>query len=165
VGRRICVGPGIYPISGWENVDLNLSPEKDRTSPAPIVQGDALELDYTGAETVFAGHFIEHLDPDDAHRFIRRVRTQAPEATLILVVPVLDRCGDPSVDFGLLQQIISHHALRPDSPRGISHRSWWRTRDLMAALQSAGYSKVTENATCPHLVAQVPWQICLYARS
>jgi hypothetical protein len=165
VGRRICVGPGPYPVPGFENVDLNLPPVKGRSNETPIVQGDALDLDYTGAEIVFAGHFIEHLDPTDADRFLRRVRAQAPEATLILVVPVLDRCNDQSVDFALLQQIVSHHALKPDSPRGISHRSWWRTRDLMASLQHAGYAKVTENPACPYLTAAVPWQICLYAKS
>jgi hypothetical protein len=163
VGRRICVGPGPFPILGWENYDLNPSSEKDCANAAHIIKRDAFEVDYAGAEYVFAGHFIEHLDPVDAHRFIRMVREKAPEAVLILVVPVLDRSNDPSVDFALLQQIISHHTTYPDAPRGIAHRSWWRTRDLLSALQAAGYSKVTEWPDCPWLVAQVNWQIVLKA--
>jgi len=161
MGRRINCGCGPFPILNWENYDLNPPTEKECANAAHILKKDAFEVDYRGAEYVFAGHFIEHQTPEDARRFVKMIYDQAPQATLVLVVPVLDRTNDPAVDFALLQQIISHHEMYPNAPYGIAHRSWWRTKDLLALLQWVGYHRVTEWPDCPWLTARVGWQIVL----
>jgi len=164
VGRHINVGCGQYPIqSPFENYDINVTSPAASHAGRPVLYGDAFKLDYAGAELVFAGHFLEHQTPEDAHRFIRLVRQQAPAAALVLVVPVLDRCNHPSVDFKLLQQIVSHYTVYPDAAPGIAHRSWWRTRDVISAVQDAGYGHVSEWPDCPWLVARVDWQVVLRA--
>lgn len=163
MARKINVGCGGFPLPtpDWENYDLNVIKPEAGYAGRKVVIANAFEVSYKGADFVYAGHFIEHQTIQDAQRWIRLVREQAPGAVLAVTVPAFDRCNDPSVDHALLQDMVS--APVPGQPPGIAHQSWWRTRDLHRELAKAGYAHIEEWPNCPWLVAQVKWQVCLKA--
>jgi predicted SAM-dependent methyltransferase len=83
--RRLNVGSGDFPLPGWANLDS--SPERN----AEIV-ADAIEY-LRGCEggrwdEIYAGHFLEHLEREEALEFLRECwRVLAPGGRLGIVVP------------------------------------------------------------------------------
>lgn len=154
MGRKINIGCGDHVLEGFENVDgqrVGMNPK--------IIIGNALEYNYQGADQVYAGHFVEHLSVDDARKLFRKVRSDAPEAELIITIPAIERSN--KVPFWWLQIIVFGSKRWP----GDNHVSAWRTNDLDAELRSAGFTRIQEWPDCPYLMERVDWQVCLRAMS
>ncbi|MCB1008807.1 MAG: methyltransferase domain-containing protein [Acidobacteria bacterium] len=82
---RLHLGCGPLRLEGWVNVDLERFPAVD-------VQCDARRrLPFRGARYVFAEHFLEHLDLDDALALLADCRELLePDGVLRLTTPNLD---------------------------------------------------------------------------
>lgn len=83
--RRLNVGSGQFPLRYWTNLDE--SPSCPATlhchvPPLPFPDG--------ALDDIYAGHFLEHLEPDEADAFLRECwRCLAPGGRLGVVVPDL----------------------------------------------------------------------------
>jgi hypothetical protein len=160
MGRKINVGCGGYRIKGFENVDTMYWPPLDDYPDLPIIIGDARTYDYSGAETVFLGHCLEHFVLDEARALLRRIKEQAPKADLVITVPAMERCGGSDVDWKVLMAMIGY---APDAPPGVGHRCWYRSSDLKREIHEAGYPNVIEWPECPWLVSHANWQVTFKA--
>ena len=81
---RVNVGCGLYPLPGWINVDEDADDSfadmVRRVPPLPFEDNDIGEI--------YAGHFLEHLEPDDADAFLdEAMRVLVPGGILGLMVP------------------------------------------------------------------------------
>jgi predicted SAM-dependent methyltransferase len=80
---RVNVGCGDFPLAGWLNIDEAEDSAADmvrRVPPLPFDDNDVTEL--------YAGHFFEHLTPEDANAFLdEAMRVLAPGGRLGLMVP------------------------------------------------------------------------------
>lgn len=153
MGRKVNVGCGEYILKDFENVDgfaVN-------GNPAVIVV-DALQYDYRDTDLVYAGHFMEHLTIDDGRAFLRRVAAQAPAATVVVTVPVVDRCDAEA--FWWFQMIV----FGGRRWKGDEHKSVWRVKDIHREMAEAGYKVLEEWPDCPYLADRVGWQICIKGR-
>ena len=81
--RRLNVGCGQFPLHYWTNLDAAEDAYADiRVTVPPLPYADA------SLDDIFAGHFLEHLAPDDADVFLRECyRCLAPGGRLGIVVP------------------------------------------------------------------------------
>ena len=162
--RKINVGCAqhIFP-EPWENVDLQTYSDADYTK-GKFIQADAITYDYTDAEYVFAGHFLEHLTRQEGIEWIRKVRFEAPASTLLIAIPAIDLAVS-LCDHEFLQQVASY----PDKPYDPStrrgwHASLWRTHDLLEVLTKAGYTKLSDATGNPLLSGVGQWQFVIEAK-
>lgn len=88
---RLNLGCGEFPASGWVNVD-----SWPGVNPDVVASLLALPFPDQSADTVYAGHVLEHLDyhleVPDALVEIRRVLT--PGGSAVFVTPDVNRCDD-----------------------------------------------------------------------
>ena len=151
---KLNVGCGDYPLAGWTNLDA------DPVTPADV-HADALVYlrdcpDATFAE-VYAGHFLEHLTPDEARRFLAECyRVLAPGGRLGIVVPdsyaVLRRyvarsteavfIGDRWWPLGDLDAVCAAFLYSPI--QGTPHRWSYDIDTLSRVLRAAGFARVRE---------------------
>lgn len=81
--RRVNVGCGGYPLLYWTNIDADPMATADLHVSVPPLPFEDGALD-----EIYAGHFLEHLDPSDARAFLLECfRALAPGAKLGIVVP------------------------------------------------------------------------------
>lgn len=160
--RLINVGCGEFPKpEPWENIDVSAIVANPQYR---IVRASAVDYDFTGATLVYAGHVVEHMTVPEAKTFFRRVRGAAEDNhQLIVTVSALDRAYHASIQGGLDINALQEFVFGGRRWCGDEHQSAWRVRDLFLELEGAGYNKVGEWHDCPHLAAQVPWQVCLRA--
>lgn len=81
--RRLNIGAGEYPMLYWTNLDAdpNLPADIHATVP-PIPFGDET------LDEIYAGHFLEHLEPAEAREFLRECyRCLTPGGKVGIVVP------------------------------------------------------------------------------
>jgi predicted SAM-dependent methyltransferase len=153
--RNINVGCGEFRLAGFENVDLTQVPAV--IGGGDVIVCDALEYDYSGATSVYAGHFFEHLKEVDGPRFLERVFEQAaPGAVLAVTVPVaeLAQKHDPHALHGVIHGGSRWH--------GDAHLSQWDSESLQAAMRAAGWKNVREWPDCPWIAVKTcPWQVCV----
>jgi predicted SAM-dependent methyltransferase len=85
VSRKLNVGSGDYPLPGWANLDS--SPERN----AEIVADATTYLRDCEAgryDEIYAGHFLEHLEREEAAGFLRECyRVLSPGGKMGIVVP------------------------------------------------------------------------------
>lgn len=81
--RRINVGSGRYPLLHYCNIDNDPAALCDLLTSVPPLPFECGQLD-----EVFAGHFLEHLDPEQADLFLNEChRCVRPGGLLAIVVP------------------------------------------------------------------------------
>lgn len=153
--RNINVGCGEFRLSGFENVDITKVPAI--IGGGDVIVADALQYDYTGATSIYAGHFFEHLKEVDGPTFLARVFAQAsPGAILAVTVPVAELAA--RLDPGSLHSVV-HGGSRW---HGDAHLSQWDSKSLQAAFLAAGWNGVREWPECPWIsVRTCPWQVCV----
>ncbi len=123
---KLNVGCGDYPLAGWTNLDA------DPATPADV-HADALDYlvgcaDATFAE-VYAGHFLEHLTPEDARRFLSECyRVLKPGGQLGIVVPDT-------------YAVMRRYVARRDESLPIEG-GWWSMADLDAVCAAFLYSPI-----------------------
>jgi len=95
--RRLNVGCGEWPLLYYTNLDADPKANADLYVKVP-----PLPFDDGGLDDIYAGHFLEHLTPEDADEFLRECfRCLVPGGRLGIVVPdtriVMERWlgGDP----------------------------------------------------------------------
>lgn len=80
---RLNVGCGDLPLVGWTNIDATFYPGVDlvlRVPPFPLAADSVSEI--------YAGHFLEHLERDEAHTFLLECyRVLIPGGRLGILVP------------------------------------------------------------------------------
>lgn len=81
--RRLNVGCGEHPLRYWTNLDEAPDAVADLYMRVPPLPCDDASLD-----EIYAGHFLEHLSPEDAGRFLDEChRCLVPGGRLGIVVP------------------------------------------------------------------------------
>lgn len=80
---RLNVGCGPFRLEGWLNLDENPTVGADLHVCVP-----PLPFEANRAEEIYAGHYLEHLDPEEADVFLEECRrVLVPGGKLGLVVP------------------------------------------------------------------------------
>lgn len=81
--RRLNVGSGQHPLLYWTNVDQAADALADVRYTLPPIQAETSSLD-----EIYAGHFLEHLTPEDAGLFLDECeRCLVADGRLGIVVP------------------------------------------------------------------------------
>ncbi|HYX21290.1 MAG TPA: methyltransferase domain-containing protein [Thermoanaerobaculia bacterium] len=139
-GTRLHVGCGQEAIAGWINIDNQPLGGVDRVLD---VRGG---LPFTGVSAIYAEHFIEHLEFDDALAFLAECRrVLAPEGVL--------RLSTPNLDWVLTTQYRWQGVTAPDrvldcmklnrSFRAWGHQFLYNQEALAAVLRNAGFAHVS----------------------
>jgi predicted SAM-dependent methyltransferase len=136
---RLHIGCGGHRLEGWINIDSKAATEVDRV--LDVRQG----LDYSGAEAIYAEHFLEHLTLEDGLAFLAECRRAlAPEGVLRLSTPNLDwvfathyRLLTREPADGLLDALRLNRAFH-----GWGHRFLYNRHALTAALRAVGFAEV-----------------------
>lgn len=80
---KVNVGCGSYPLCGWVNIDMLADSAAD-----VIADGTNMPFSDASVEEIYAGHFVEHLTPEQAVQFLAECRRcLTPGGKLGIVVP------------------------------------------------------------------------------
>jgi predicted SAM-dependent methyltransferase len=80
---RLNIGCGDWPLPGWTNLDARAKCKPDVLAKVP-----PLPFADESVEEIYAGHFVEHLTPKDADKFLAECyRVLVPGGRLGVVVP------------------------------------------------------------------------------
>lgn len=135
---RLNIGCGRARLEGWVNVDMQHLPEVDLV--ADVTEG----LRFSGAEAVFAEHFLEHLPFDAAVSFLLEAhRVLADGGWLRLSTPNLDWVWSTHY------RLDGEPAGRADAALGLNrafhgwrHQFLWNREILAEALTVCGFDEV-----------------------
>jgi predicted SAM-dependent methyltransferase len=132
---RLHVGSGKARLEGWVNMDIQDLPGVD------VVCDVTRGLGLTGAEAVFAEHFLEHLPLDAALRFLGEVhRALAPEGRLRLTTTNLEWVWATHYDLAAAPEEKQSMALRANRAfRAWGHEMVWNRSLLEGALLACGF--------------------------
>jgi hypothetical protein len=132
---RLHVGCGRERLEGWTNVDLQDLPGVD------VVADVSRELPFRGVEHLFAEHFLEHLEIDQALRFLALAhQALLPGGTIRLSTPNLDwvwatHYGPHAFDGDRIGMAIGTNL----AFYGWEHRFLWNRELLAEALGASGF--------------------------
>lgn len=139
-GGKLHVGCGRVALPGWINIDNQRSPAVDYV--VDVRRG----LPFADLDFVYAEHFIEHLDFDDAARFLQECRrVLKPEGVLRLTTPSLDWVV--MTQYHPSEWASDDEAVRDSfwinkAFRGFGHRFLYNWPSLAASLHHAGFGVV-----------------------
>jgi len=123
---RLNVGCGDYLLDGFVNLDADPATPADVHADAMVYLRDC--PDATFAE-VYAGHFLEHLAPEGAQRFLAECyRVLAPGGACAIVVPDT-------------YEVLRRYVARRDECVPIEGK-WWNLSDLDAVCAAFLYSPI-----------------------
>lgn len=138
---RLHLGCGQSPIPGWLNVDVQALPGVDRV--LDVRRG----LPFSNVASIYAEHFLEHLDVADGLACLAECRrVLAPDGILRISTPNLDwvlathyRYGQwPSEEDAISDCFQMNRAFH-----GWGHRFLYNRPALVAALSAAGFAEVS----------------------
>jgi predicted SAM-dependent methyltransferase len=138
---RLHLGCGQSPIPGWVNIDVQQLPGVDRV--LDVRSG----LPYENVASIYAEHFLEHLDVDDGLAcLVECRRVLAPDGILRISTPNLDwvlathyRCGNwPAEEDAIADCFQMNRAFH-----GWGHRFLYNRQLLTAALRASGFADVS----------------------
>jgi predicted SAM-dependent methyltransferase len=134
--QNLHIGSGPAVLPGWTNVDLEYHPGLDH------VLDVRFGLPFQDASYIYAEHFIEHLNHDEAMRFLSECRAALNAAGVL-------RLSTPNLDWVWCTQ---YHRPADDpirdcfainkSFRGWGHQFLYNVETLSAALRDAGFAEV-----------------------
>lgn len=138
---RLHVGCGEHRLEGWVNVDRQPLPGVD------LVVDVTRSFHFTGAEAIYAEHFLEHLAADQALEFLRAAhRALAPRGWIRLTTPNLDWIVATHYgprDAGADARPDADAALRLNRAfYGWQHQLLWNEPLLREALAACGFVEV-----------------------
>ena len=135
---RLHVGCGRARMEGWINIDVQPLPGVDVV--ADVTQG----LHFTGAEAVFAEHFLEHLGLADAVGFLLEAHRALKEGGVLrLSTPNLDWVWQTHYRLDLDLSGKREAAVRLNRAfHGWRHQFLWNRELLQEALESCGLTEV-----------------------
>lgn len=135
---RLHVGSGKARLEGWVNMDIQALPGVD------VVCDVTKGLGYTGAEAVFAEHFLEHLALADAINFLEEChRVLEPGGWLRMSTPNLEWVWVTHYRLDLDDETKRLAALQINRAfHGWRHQFLWNRHILGEALASCGFDLV-----------------------
>lgn len=123
---RVNLGSGEYPQDGWTNVDSYAG-----FAPDVVAEFAALPFEDGSVDAVYAGHCLEHNDPDEIPAILAEIRrVLKPGGLFCAVAPDLDRI-DVVQRPVLYQMADKGDDVTGDNPRG-THR-WGCTEVALLA--------------------------------
>jgi predicted SAM-dependent methyltransferase len=177
-GIRLNVGCGPSGIPGWVNLDNSLSVRLARIPGAmkalalvglvgppslgyfeavrefDIQYGSAQHLPFraNSVEVLYSSHMLEHLDRDEARRFLAEaLRVLAPSGIIRLAVPDLQMRAKAYLESGDADAFVASLHMREDAPRTYrgklkflvlgnrGHQWMYDAASLSALLESCGF--------------------------
>lgn len=135
---RLHVGCGQARIEGWVNIDQQDLPGVDVI--ADVTNG----LQFSGAQTIFAEHFLEHLRVDAAVDFLLDAHTALrPGGCLRLSTPNLDWVMLHAYKHDAPAELKPHEALVINRGfHGWGHQFLWNREILAQALHACGFAEI-----------------------
>lgn len=138
---RLHLGCGQSPIPGWLNVDVQALPGVDRV--LDVRKG----LPFENVASIYAEHFLEHLDVADGLACLAECRrVLAPDGILRISTPNLDwvlathyRSGQWQVEEDAIGDCFQMNR----AFHGWGHRFLYNRPALVAALRAAGFADVS----------------------
>ena len=138
---RLHLGCGQAPIPGWVNIDVQALPGVDRV--LDVRDG----LPYRDVAAIYAEHFLEHLDVAEGLACLAECRrVLALDGILRISTPNLDWVFATHYRFGQWptdQDAVSDCFHMNRAFHGWGHRFLYNRPALVAALTSAGFSKIS----------------------
>lgn len=126
MGIKVNVGSGQYPLTGWKNIDSDSNALADIYASVPPMPFDPGEVD-----EVYAGHFLEHLEHDEAMVFVDEChRVLKPGGRLGVVVPDFHEV--------VVRYLVDNKPARMEYPIGV----WNDCKDLDVICKLFLYSTV-----------------------
>ncbi len=126
--RRLNVGCGEYPLFYWTNLEANPALPADVHATVPPLPFADASLD-----EIYAGHFLEHLSPEDAAAFLAECyRVLTPGGKLGVVVPDT-------------RAVLTHYLAQDDTAIEVPRGQWHNLNDLNAVCKVFLYSTVQDS--------------------
>lgn len=130
--RRINIGCGRWPLLYWTNLDSDPSVRADIYTEVPPIPYPDDSID-----EVFAGHVLEHMEPDAGREFLRECyRCLRPGGRLGVVVPDME------------EVMRRYLRLNPEHDRVsdiVYDNRWWDIHDMDTVCALFMYSTVQES--------------------
>lgn len=192
---RINVGCGQTPTRGWKNFDNSWSVRLARGPLGKMLPGksdyvdvvrregirhaeaDRLPVASGSAEVIYSSHMVEHLDRDEAARFLAEAhRVLRPGGRLRLAVPDLGKIAADYARSGDADRFIADLQMSQSRPKGLrrlivqlmvgfrEHRWMYDGASLAKLVASAGFADVEEMPAGKTRIAD-PGDLDLYERS
>ena len=144
--KRLNIGAGNYPLSGFINMDVYEFPGVDL-----ICNALNLPMEDNSLDEIYMGHSLEHNTIKEARKILKEcLRVLKPEGKIGIVVPEKD--------------LTPKNMIKGDSFKGQpykAHHSYWTLKMLKDEVKKAGFENIEEINidTYPHLVARPHWQV------
>jgi SAM-dependent methyltransferase len=132
---RLHLGSGQVHLDGWLNIDLLPLPGVD------LALDVTTDLPFSDVDAVYAEHFLEHLEPEEAVRLLARIHgVLAPGGTL--------RLSTPNLDYVWATLYVRNAAPAEKVERALSlnrafygwqHRCLWNRELLALVLETLGF--------------------------
>ena len=129
------LGAGTYLLDGHDNLD-----SQPYAGVTVVRRVPPLPYEDATVESIFAGHFVEHVPPHDlAPLFAECMRVLHPGGTLTVIVPDADIARHLMLHADLLPY---HYALAVQGEvyDDMPHYTIWNQQRLAQALQDAGFT-------------------------
>lgn len=115
---RVHFASGEHPFTGWLNIDLYC--------PADLAVdlNDELPAEIDGITHAYVGHYLEHITPTQATKFLARIRPRMRAGGQIHVIGPDVEKADLFYRAGMIPAHLRQHVGRciiPDDPGGESH--------------------------------------------
>lgn len=156
---RLNIASGRYAIPGFINLDSRMQPGVDCVA-------DLRHLPFRDNyfEEIYAGHALQCVRPNEIDSTVREwFRVLAVEGRITVVVPDIEYLARSYLSGEIGLDLFTELCFRGlDNPDGDwVYASFFDKDKLARALLRAGFSEVKEVnlAKCPHVTAQVSWQV------
>jgi predicted SAM-dependent methyltransferase len=130
---RLNVGCGMFRIDGYVNIDCDAASTADLFAEVPPLPYHDCTVD-----EIYAGHFLEHLDPEEAAHFLKECyRVLKPGCKLGIVVPDI-------------REVMARWFYQINDRFQVPERVWWDVRDLDHICNVFLYNSIFGNVERPH---------------
>lgn len=125
---RINLGAGHYPLTDWWNVDADPTTPADAHYTFPPIDASDESVD-----EIYAGHVLEHFEPDEAARFLAECRrVLVPGGRLGVVVPNV-------------RKVLAHYVAGDHTEVEVPAGVYWNLDSLEAVNAVFLYSTIQES--------------------
>jgi predicted SAM-dependent methyltransferase len=138
-GQKLHIGCGGVHLEGWVNIDSKPLPSVD------VIADVTKEIPFIHTKAIYAEHFLEHLELDQAIDFLLEAhRVLDADAWIRLSTPNLDWVWATHYDCHARPERQIQHALHANRAfYGWQHRFLWNKPILEQALTSCGFIDLT----------------------
>ena len=146
MNKKLNIGAGEYPLSGFINMDVYEFPGVEL-----ICNAIKLPMEDNSLDEIFMGHSLEHNTMSEARKILKEcLRVLKPLGKIGIVVPEKD--------------LTPKHMIKgsdfPEQPYR-AHHSYWTLKMLREEVKKAGFEDIEDIdiSTYPYLVARPSWQV------